>query len=115
MGVTSNQCWKGWGFRARHCTTSGSGIILTSISTAAIPDDPAHLAASSGQAYFALPRIISAAFCATIMVGALVLAEVTVGKIDASTTHKPSTPKTRSCGSTTASPIFDPMRQVEVG
>ena len=37
-------------------------------------------------------RIMSAAFSATMMVGPLVLPEVTVGKIDVSTTRRRSTP-----------------------
>ena len=45
-----------------------------------------------------------------MIVAALVLALVTVGITDASTTRRPSTPYTHSCGSTT-----DPIAHVEVG
>ena len=56
----------------------------------------------------------SAAFSATAMVGALVLPRGTDGKIDASTTRRPSTPRTRSSGSTTAR-SSTPIRHVLVG
>ena len=36
-----------------------------------------------------------------MMVAALVLADVIVGMADASTTRRPRTPRTRSCGSST--------------
>jgi hypothetical protein len=42
---------------------------------------------------------------------AFVFAEVTVGNTDASITRRRSTPRTRSCGSTTASSSL-PMRHV---
>ena len=45
-----------------------------------------------------------------MIVGAFVLPRVIVGITDASTTRRPSTPWTRSSGSTTA-----PIAQVEVG
>jgi hypothetical protein len=45
----------------------------------------------------------SAIFSATIRVGALVFAPGTTGKIDASTTRNPSTPRTRANSSVTAS------------
>src|SRR5579863_97074 len=60
-------------------------------------------------------KIRSAAFCATMTVGALVLADVTVGNTDASTTRRHSTPCTRSAASTTDSPGALPMRQVPTG
>src|SRR6185312_13809489 len=65
-----------------------------------------HAAAGRGS----LPRIRSAAFSAIMIVAAFVFARVIVGITDASTTRRPSTPKTRSSGSTTA-----PIAHVDVG
>src|SRR5215813_15038967 len=61
--------------------------------------------------YFPSCKIASAIFSAVISVGKLVLAQGTTGKIEASTTRKPSTPRTRPWGSVTAmlSP-YAPMR-----
>lgn len=53
----------------------------------------------------------SAARCAIIIVGALVLPDGKVGMTEASTTRRPSMPCTRNSGSTTARPSL-PMRQV---
>ncbi len=51
-----------------------------------------------------------------MMVGELVLPEVMVGMTDASTTRRPSMPRTRSCASTTApASSARPMRQVPTG
>lgn len=63
------------------------------------------------------PRIMSDAFSATIMigalVGALVLPVVTFGSTDALTTRRPLMPMTRSCGSTTAvGSAFPPILHV---
>src|SRR5689334_172000 len=57
----------------------------------------------------------SAILRATMMVAALVLPEVTVGKIEASQTRKPSMSKTRLRLSTTESAALPPILQVEVG
>jgi hypothetical protein len=46
--------------------------------------------------------IISAAFSAIMMVGALVFEPISVGVIEASTARRPSIPRTRSFASTTA-------------
>src|SRR5690606_18811656 len=65
--------------------------------------------ASAGLARPAV--MISAARKAMAMAGALVLPEGSVGMIEVSTTRTPSTPRTRSSGSTTES-ASPPMRQV---
>ena len=56
----------------------------------------------------------SPAFSAIIKVAALVLPETRSGITEASTTRRPSTPRTRNAGSTTA-PASSPMRQVPTG
>jgi hypothetical protein len=58
-----------------------------------------------------LPRIMSDAFSATIIVGALVLQEGTNGMTDASTTRSPSIPRNFRSGATTA---FDPLPIAQV-
>src|SRR5258708_37344860 len=65
-------------------------------------------------AYRASSRIMSEAFSAIMMVGALVLPDIRSGITEASTTRRPSMPRTRRRWSTTASGSL-PMRQVEVG
>ena len=57
------------------------------------------------------PRIKSAAFSASMKVQALMFAPGRSGRTEASTTRRFSMPRTRNCGSTTASSSL-PMRQV---
>src|SRR3546814_2011602 len=64
-------------------------------------------------AAFLLLRMMSAAFMATAMAGALVLPDTMVGMMEVSTTRSPSTPRTRSEGSTTEV-ASGPIRQ-EIG
>src|SRR6476646_9219620 len=66
------------------------------------------------QAYFPSCTIPSAIVSAVMRVGKLVLAQGTRGKIEASTTRRPSTPRTRPCASVTAmgSPSA-PIRQLQ--
>src|SRR6218665_1349436 len=62
------------------------------------------------------PRMWSAAFSATMMVGALVLQEGTKGITDASTTRKPSMPMSFRSGATTLwASLSGPIRQVPTG
>ncbi len=62
------------------------------------------------------PRMWSAAFSATMMVGALVLHEGMKGITDASATRSPSMPMSCSCGVTTLyGSCSGPMRQVPTG
>src|ERR1700722_6354061 len=62
----------------------------------------------------ALPRIMSEAFSATMIVGALVLLDGTKGITEASTTRMPRSPRTLRSGITTASGP-EPMAQVPAG
>ena len=62
----------------------------------------------------ARPRMRSAAFSATAIVGAFVFPRGTTGITDASTTRSASTPYTFSSGSTTASGPL-PIAQVPTG
>ena len=58
---------------------------------------------------------MSEAYSPTIIEGALIFPVGIVGKIDASTTQRLSTPWTRSFGSTTEIFGLFPIRQVEQG
>src|SRR6185437_16465452 len=60
-------------------------------------------------------RMRSAAFSATISVGALMLPEVTAGKMEASTTRRLATPCTRRRGSTTELVSSGPIAHVPHG
>src|SRR5690606_23365401 len=62
----------------------------------------------------ARPRSRSAVRSAIMVTGALVLPPGSSGITEASTTRRPSMPRTRSCGSTTAAASL-PMRQVPAG
>jgi hypothetical protein len=62
----------------------------------------------------ALPRIRSEAFSATMIVGALVLLDVTNGITEASTTRIPRSPRSLRSGVTTASGP-EPIAQVPAG
>src|SRR6185312_4977695 len=58
--------------------------------------------------------MVLAIFSAVMKVGKLVLAQGTIGKIEASTTRRPCTPLTRPCVSVTAiGSSARPMRQVQ--
>ena len=59
-------------------------------------------------------RIRSAAFSPIMTLGACVWPRMIVGMIEASATRRPSTPRTRSCGSTTLASSL-PIRQVPDG
>ena len=60
------------------------------------------------------PRIRSAAFSPINIDGAWVWPRMVLGITDASATRRPSTPRTRSCGSTTLASSL-PIRQVPTG
>ena len=107
--------------RARRRTSSRSASRARS--RAASPREPcrrarrrsrrAGRAAASGSGG-SRPSTRSAPFSAIIIVGAFVLPRVIVGITEASITRRPSTPRTRSSGSTTASSSV-PIRQVPTG
>src|SRR5437773_2346699 len=69
------------------------------------------LCEGNGHGCHRFRRMMSAAFRAKAMAGALVLARINEGMIDVSQTRSPSTPRTRSSGSTTERSSA-PMRQV---
>ena len=89
----------------RSCAAAGVSGRPQALATATIP-----VAGASGSE----PRIRSAARSAIAIVGAFVLPRGTVGMTEASTTRRPSTPRTRSWESTTDVSSV-PMRQVPTG
>ena len=73
-----------------------------------------HSNQESGQRRIHPARIRSAARSPIMVTGARVWPPVITGITEASATRRPSTPRTRSCGSTTA-PASEPMRHVPTG
>src|SRR5690606_7443154 len=102
---------------------AGEGVQLAAVEGADVVAEelfPGHAAlllssapgSSAGRG--ARPRIRSAAFSATMIVGPLVFAPGIVGITEASTTRSPSIPRTFSCGSQTLSGE-PPIAQVPTG
>jgi hypothetical protein len=77
----------------QHCAETDERIVDTSVvERIGLNGDQAVPLARDLSARDLSARIMSAAFSAAMMVGPLVLPEVTVGKIDVSTTRRRSTP-----------------------
>src|SRR3546814_13887062 len=103
---------------ADHCLGRGVDHILAfrpGIDPFAIDVELVDCREGDGHAAaaFLLLRMMSAAFMATAMAGALVLPDTMVGMMGVSTTRSPSTPRPRSEGSTTEV-ATGPIRQ-EIG
>ena len=67
----------------------------------AIDEQVGDIGIGNGHQSGSFARIMSAAFMAMAMAGALVFPETRLGMIEVSHTRRPSTPRTRSCGSST--------------